>query len=455
MSATQDPVNPLEQDLAAARQVAARAAAQSELLSDLSQALLAAEIDLPDLLRIIAARVARLTGGGCVIRLVADDGQALVPVAIDHTDPEAVPALAEVVVDPSRSASEPEDTVLREGNAFTRTDDMEWPQGGGVGWAPYLERFGSDALLIAPLRARGETLGELVVTRADGGRPFDDDDRRMLEDVASRAALAIANARLFVRAQRARNELHEANEALERRVAERTAQLARSNAELERFATAASHDLRAPLRTIRSFVGLLQEELGDDLSADGRQYLKFIVDSAGGLDDLVGGLLSWARIGLKGDEAPEDVDLDEILEAVVGDLGASIAATGASIETAPLGHVFGRRRRLRQLLQNLIENALRYRSPDRTPQVRVDGAVEDGRLRVQVRDNGVGIDPRHHDRIFRMFKRLRGAGEDAGGLGLGLTLCDKIVGMHGGRITVDSAAGKGATFAFTLPLRPD
>lgn len=457
MSAAHDGRSPLAQDLAAARQAAARAAAQSDLLSDLSRALLAAEIDLAELLKIIAARVAELTGGGCVIRLVTDDGQALVPVAIDHADPDAVPALAEVVVEPRGGTQQGEEAVLLEGNArlFTATGDMERPQGGGLGWAPYLERFGNDALLIAPLRARGETLGELVVTRSGDTRPFDDDDRRMLEDVASRAALAIANARLFVRAQLAETELRHANEALERRVAERTAQLARSNAELERFATAASHDLRAPLRTIRSFMALLREELGEDLSPDGRQYMTFIVDSAAGLDDLVGGLLSWARIGLKGDEEPQDVDLDEVLGAVLRDLGESISAAGASVEAAPLGHVFGRRRRLRQLLQNLIENALRYRSPDRAPTVQVEGQVEGQRLRVYVRDNGVGIDAKHHDRIFRMFKRLRGSNGESTGLGLGLTVCDKIVGMHGDRIAVQSAPDAGATFHFTLPLLPD
>lgn len=448
----------LEQNLAAAQQVLARANAHGQLLSDLSQALLAAETDLVELLRTIAARVSALVGGGCVIRLVAEDGQVLVPVALDHTDPEAVPGLAEVVADLSggESASDPQEALLRAGTQrlFTRTGDMDRPQGGGGGWAPYLKRFGSDALLIAPLRARGETLGELVVTRTDGSRPYDEDDRRLLEDVATRAALAIANARLFVRAQLAEAELREANEALELRVAQRTAQLARSNAELERFATAASHDLRAPLRTIGSFVALLQEELGEDLSDDARQYLAFIVDSASGLDGLVGGLLSWSRIGLKGDEPHEDVDLDGVLGAVLRDLNESIVDTSATVERARLGHVFGGRQRLRQLLQNLIENALRYRSPDRAPWVRIDAVQEGDRLRVYVRDNGVGIDPRHHARIFRMFKRLRVAGADAEGLGLGLTLCDKIVGMHGGRIAVESTAGAGATFHFTLPLRP-
>ena len=436
----------------AARRAAERSQAEGELMAGMSRALLAAETDLVKLLRIIASRVASMVGDACIIRLVSEDGHALVPVAVDHADPDAAPELAGVVAGSAPSAGvSAQEALLASGTERLFTDTDEDSHAADPGWAPYLQRFGANGLLIAPLRARGETLGELVVTRPGSDRPYDDDDRRLLEDVAARAALAIANARLFVRAQLAESELREANEELERRVAARTADLERSNAELERFAAVASHDLRAPLRTIRSFVQLLEEDAADCLSEDAEQYMRFIVDSAGSMDDLVGGLLSWARIGRKGEEEPEDLDLDELLQGVLRGLDESIGATGATIERDGLGSVHGCPVRLRQLFQNLIENALRYRSPDRAPLVRIEGHVDDARLRVAVIDNGMGIDAKHHARIFRMFKQLQGRKAPAG-LGLGLSLCEKIAALHGSHIKVESELGKGATFIFSLPL---
>ncbi len=456
MSDRSEQIDRLQRELVTAKRVADRALAQGELLASMSRAMLAAETDLGELLRTIVTRVADMVGDACIIRLVSEDGHALVPVAVDHADPEATPELAEVVAGlrPGASTRSRGAALLSAGTEELDLDSEGQTHAADPGWAPYLERFGPGGLLIAPLRARGETLGELVVTRADPERPYDDDDRNLLEDVASRAALAIANARLFVRAQDAEADLREANEELEHRVEARTADLARSNAELERFAAVASHDLRAPLRTIRSFVRLLEDEVDESLNDDARQYMRFIVDSAGNLDDLVGGLLSWASIGRKGEEEAEYLELDRLVEGVMRDLDAGIRQAEATIEVGALGRIWGRPVRLRQLVQNLVQNALRYRSQQRAPVIRIEAHEAKGRLLVSVIDNGIGIDAKHHARIFRMFKRLQGHGAD-GGLGLGLSLCEKIAAMHGSQLSVHSALDEGATFGFSLPLNAD
>lgn len=237
---------------------------------------------------------------------------------------------------------------------------------------------------------------------------------------------------------------------LEARVRERTAELERSNADLQQFAYAASHDLQAPLRTVASYLGLLERKVGPTLDAEGREYMDFALDGARRMNRLIKDLLDYARVDTRR-AAPAPVDLGAALAGVQGDLRQVIAEAGATVTADALPTVVGDGAQLGRLLQNLVGNALKYRSPDRPPQVHVGAARDGGFWVVSVRDNGIGIDPDHFDRIFLIFQRLHGP-RAYEGTGIGLAICKRIVENHGGRIWVDSTPGEGSTFHFTLPV---
>ncbi|MBI4970088.1 MAG: PAS domain S-box protein [Rhodospirillales bacterium] len=231
-------------------------------------------------------------------------------------------------------------------------------------------------------------------------------------------------------------------------------ELRRSNADLEQFAYVASHDLREPLRTVASFVTLLERKYGDRLDSDGREFIAFARDGAQRMDGLVLDLLDYSRVG-RSNEPQAPVPLAEALDEALRNLATLIETNGATIETATdLPTLWGVRGELVRLFQNLIANALKYRAPDRPPRVTI-GAERQGRQWVvTVTDNGIGIEPQHLERIFGIFKRLHTA-EDYDGSGIGLAVCKKIVERHRGRIWASSVPGQGSTFHVALPADPN
>jgi signal transduction histidine kinase len=228
-------------------------------------------------------------------------------------------------------------------------------------------------------------------------------------------------------------------------------QLQRSNAELERFAYVASHDLQQPLRTVSSFVTLLQRRYGERLDDQARQYIGFAVDGATRMSQLIDDLLAYSRTASL-DTPAEPVDLGAAFDEAVANLHTLIAETGAEVRRDELPHVLASHLHATQVLQNLIGNALTYRG-DRPPVVTVSAERQGDEWRITVRDNGIGIDPRHHDRIFVVFQRLHTAAEHPG-TGMGLSICKKIVESHGGQMGVESEPGRGSAFSFTLPAVP-
>jgi PAS domain S-box-containing protein len=230
--------------------------------------------------------------------------------------------------------------------------------------------------------------------------------------------------------------------------------LEQSNRELESFASVASHDLQEPLRKIQTFGERLKTTCAAALSPEGRDYLERMNNAAGRMRRLIDDLLSFSRISSK---APTfvRVDLARVAREVVGDLETSIEQAGASVTVGELPTLKAEPMQMRQLLQNLLSNALKFRREGVVPSVSISATVDAdaGQCELRVADNGIGFDEKYLDRIFNVFQRLHGRGKYEG-TGIGLAICRKIVERHGGCIGARSTPGQGATFIVTLPLKP-
>ena len=246
---------------------------------------------------------------------------------------------------------------------------------------------------------------------------------------------------------RMRRELRRDHEQLRLSLKE----LARSNAELEQFAYAASHDLQEPLRMVASYVELLDERYKDQLDGNAREFIAYAVDGATRMKQMIGDLLAYSRVGKNGEEVVA-VACEAALGQACADLRTSIAEAAAEISHGPLPTVLGDFGQFARLFQNLLGNAVKFRGED-PPRIHVSAEQNAQEWVFSVRDNGIGLDPQFADRIFMVFQRLHGH-EDYPGTGIGLAIARKIVEQRGGRIWVESEPGQGATFHFTVPVHP-
>jgi signal transduction histidine kinase len=261
--------------------------------------------------------------------------------------------------------------------------------------------------------------------------------------MASAGALAAGNDQLA-----ATNAQLESSNALLRHAAE----LARSNAELEQFASIASHDLQEPLRKVQTFAAQLNATESERLSEQGQDFLRRMSDAAGRMRTLIDDLLAFSRVSTKG-RPFVDVDLDALVPQVLVDLEIAAKESGARISVGPLPTLRADPVQIRQLMQNLLANALKFRREGEPCEIDVRAEVADGIAELTIADNGLGFDPAFATRIFRAFERLHGASVYPG-TGIGLALCRKIVERHGGTISADGREGEGATFTVRLPLEP-
>ena len=227
-------------------------------------------------------------------------------------------------------------------------------------------------------------------------------------------------------------------------------ELARSNAELEQFASIASHDLQAPLATIANYAQLLEERDKDNLDAKAHQFIHKIVKGSSRMQKLIDDLLEYSRVSSRGQKF-EVCDCNRILEEVMANLQGVIHKNKASLSYSLMPVVMGDNSQLVQLFQNLISNAIKYHG-DEPPVIEITSLNQNEYWLFAVRDNGIGIDPKYFSRIFQIFQRLH-TQEAYSGTGIGLAICQKILARHGGKIWVESELGQGATFYFTLPQR--
>ncbi len=232
------------------------------------------------------------------------------------------------------------------------------------------------------------------------------------------------------------------------RLREAAEDLARSNAELERFAYVVSHDLQQPLTTAGAYIRRLDKRFGDQLDADAGRYVRVAIDEVSQMERMIKGLLDYSRIGIRdGGRAP--VDCENALSTALGNLRADIKAGNASVTRDPMPRISASELHIIQLFQNLIGNAIKFRGEE-PPRVHVSAQRSGGGWLFSIRDNGIGIEAGDTERIFQIFERIAG-GREYSGTGIGLSICKNIVERHNGRIWAESKPGDGSIFYFTIP----
>jgi len=327
--------------------------------------------------------------------------------------------------------------TLRSGTVV-HIPDVDDVEDADVGAGPALRQDGVKSILFLPLIARGATVGFLGLEARRQKCRWSEESIALMRTVGE----------LFVNAA----ERCTAEEALARTAAEleqRNAELERSNRELEQFASIVSHDLKSPLQVVRGFVELLGREstAGATWSDEAQTYVSAALRGAERMDRLIDDLLTYSRAGQR-PATFTPIDVNRLVTEVLADSAALVREADASVHVDRLPTVAADETQLRQLLQNLLHNAVKFRRQDRRPEVWIDAVERAGEWEFHVDDNGIGIDPRHREEIFGMFTRVHQG--DAPGSGIGLAVCARVAENHGGRIWVDDSAHGGSCFLFTI-----
>lgn len=300
----------------------------------------------------------------------------------------------------------------------------------------YLKPLNIFSMMDVPIRLRGKVIGVLCHEQVGEIREWSQEDQDFASSVSDMISLAMEA-----------DERRKTEEALR----QKTEELARSNAELEQFAYVASHDLQEPLHLIIAFADRLRSQFAESLGEKGIDYLSRIDRSASRMRQLIEDLLQYARVNTRKKNF-EPIQLRELILEVLGDLEMRLTESGAKLEMGMLPSVFGDRFQMRQLFQNLIANALKFRREDIHSVIRIQATPKDSNFaEIHVEDNGIGFDTKYLEKIFKPFHRLYGTSRYEGS-GMGLAICKKIVERHGGKISAQSVLNQGTQFIFTLPL---
>ena len=298
-----------------------------------------------------------------------------------------------------------------------------------------VEQVGSESVdwLGVPLKIGGKTLGVMAVQSYDKGVRFGQNQIDILAFVSVQVANIIGRKRA------------------EEQIQTYASKLERSNRDLQDFAYIASHDLQEPLRKVTAFGNRLVSKYEEALDETGRDYLARMLDATRRMQNLIDDLLALSRVTTKGKPFIQ-VNLTDVAQEVLSDLESRIEQTGGQVKVSELPVIEADPTQMRQLLQNLVGNALKFHKEGKAPMVRVSGTQEGGQFcQITVEDDGIGFDPQSTERIFQPFQRLHGRDEYEGS-GMGLAICRRIAERHGGSITAESIPEQGATFTVTLPL---
>jgi signal transduction histidine kinase len=305
-------------------------------------------------------------------------------------------------------------------------------------------------VVIVPLQAQGQILGGLTLVWSDTDQHYNEADVLFAEEVAQRAAMAVANARLYRQARHAETQLIHLNEGLEQRVVERTAALERRNQELDQFAYVASHDLRSPLRGIDLLATWIAEDAGDALPPNCHEHIERLRGRVGRMERLLDDLLSYSRADRQ-QSAPEEVDTARLVATVAELLmpppGFQIVLEGEMpvLVTEPVP--------LEVVIRNLLDNAIKHHHRAQEGVVRISAQDQGEFVYFCIADNGPGIAPQFHDRIFHVFQTLKPR-DQVEGSGMGLAVVRKLLESRGGSIRVESDEGQGAAFYVIWPKTP-
>lgn len=306
--------------------------------------------------------------------------------------------------------------------------------------AKYLEiirKLGPKSLICAPLAIGNRSFGAISFLSLQQQRLYTAADLALAEELALRAARAVENARLFTASQESRDALKRANEDLRS-----------ANEDLNQFAYSASHDLQEPLRILSVYSQLMERDFGDKLDGKAREYLGFLLEGSKRMQMLLRDLLDYIQVAGTKQEQPTEVDAEAVVEKVIENLRKRIVESKAEIHYQGLPKLRMEEIHLLQLLQNLIGNAIKYRSGV-PPHIYISAERLGDTWLICVKDNGIGIPFRYQSQVFGIFKRLH-TREQYPGTGIGLAICQKIVERYGGKIWVESE-GSGSTFCFKLP----
>ena len=303
-----------------------------------------------------------------------------------------------------------------------------------------MAKSGLHAWLYLPLLYQGQLIGALNLARGVG-KTFNKTDAEIAYDIANQLAIAIQQTRLNDALQ---HELYQRKRLID--------ELESKNTELEQFTYTVSHDLKSPLVTINGFIGYLEQDAGSGNTERLKGDVQRIQDAVNKMQRLLNELLELSRVG-RLMNPPQVIPFEQLVREALDIVYGSLTARGVTVQAQPnMPRVMGDKPRLVEVIQNLLDNAAKYMGDQPNPHVEIGQAGEEnGKPILFVKDNGIGIAPEHHERIFGLFNKLDAKSE---GTGVGLALVKRIVEVHGGRIWVQSEAGKGSTFLFTLPTQP-
>jgi PAS domain S-box-containing protein len=427
--------------------IAARKAAELQLrvLAETSQ-VLTSSLLVGQMTRAVADLVVPSLADWCAVNLLRNGTIELAAAAHqDHTKLERLQALAvQYPLDPTATSGTP--YVIRTGQILVYPTNGADSESSDQVLAE-LSMLGLYSMVIVPLEARQQMLGALTLARSNDRVPFDDEEIHFVADLGRRIALAIDNARLYEETRTAATQLRQWNETLEARVTERTAELERSNRELNQFAYVASHDLRAPLRAIENLAQWITEDAESLLPEASRGHLLKLRGRVRRMERLLDDLLAYSRAGRTAHQ-PQRVETVALVKGIVELLAPPLTFT--VIVDPALPTLYTARVPLETVLRNLINNAIKHHRGG-AGQIIIRANRQGPLYEFIVEDDGPGIAPEFHARIFEMFQTLQPR-DQVEGSGMGLAIVKKIVLSQGGDVWVDSAEGRGARFHFTWPV---